>query len=213
MAHDIERRRVLQGLGAAALCLSTRPSRAAPKPEPKRLPVVARARRTDVIDARGRIDRAKLGAMTRAAITRATGDATLARAFQRRFGPSDVVGLKLSTLAGKGLSPHPELVAEIVALLKSAGVKEHNIVIWDRTDRELVQAGFTIQRRRSGVRCVGTNDDYDWMPREWGAGGSCFARLLTQELTALINVGVVKDHDLAGISAGMKNWYAKGVKT
>jgi uncharacterized protein (DUF362 family) len=31
--------------------------------------------------------------------------------------------------------------------------------------------------------------------------------MLTREFTALINVGVLKDHDLAGVSVGMKNWY------
>jgi uncharacterized protein (DUF362 family) len=28
-----------------------------------------------------------------------------------------------------------------------------------------------------------------------------------EDLTALINVGVLKDHDLAGVSVGLKNWY------
>jgi uncharacterized protein (DUF362 family) len=80
-------------------------------------------------------------------------------------------------------------------------------VIWERTDRELIKAGYAVQREGSAVRCFGTNEDYEKAPREWGAGGSCFARVLAEELTALINVGVVKDHDLAGVSVGLKNWY------
>ena len=30
---------------------------------------------------------------------------------------------------------------------------------------------------------------------------------MIEDVTALINVGVLKDHDLAGVSLGMKNWY------
>ena len=28
-----------------------------------------------------------------------------------------------------------------------------------------------------------------------------------EDLTALINVGVLKDHNLSGVSVGLKNWY------
>jgi uncharacterized protein (DUF362 family) len=219
MAQNPDRRRVLQGLGAAALFLSaSRCGRPDPSKPPARSPSVgarpparpwvARARRDGVRDpSSGRVNVPVLQGMLSAAITKATGDRDVAEAFRRRFAPSDVVGIKVSTLAGRGLSPHPELVTEIVQALVQAGVPESNIVVWDRTDDELRQAGFAIQRDQGTVRCIGTNDDYDWTPREWGAGGSCFARVLVEELTALINVGLVKDHDLAGISAGMKSWY------
>jgi len=94
-----------------------------------------------------------------------------------------------------------------VQRLQDAGVPTRNILVWDRTDRELKRAGFEINRSPSGVRVFGTNDDYDWKPREWGPNGSCFPRFLIEDVTALINVGVLKDHDLAGVSLGMKNWY------
>jgi uncharacterized protein (DUF362 family) len=219
MAQNPDRRRVLQGLGAAAFWFSaSRCGRPDPSAAPPRAPsvrargparpLVARARRDSVREAStGRINGPVLKSMLGAAVTKATGDSGLIEAFRRRFEPSDVVGIKVSTLAGRGLSSHPELVAEIVEALVRAGVKESHIVVWDRTDDELRQAGFTLQRDKTTVRCMGTNQDYDWTPREWGAGGSCFARLLVEELTALINVGLVKDHDLAGISAGMKSWY------
>ena len=37
--------------------------------------------------------------------------------------------------------------------------------------------------------------------------GSIYARLVTTRCTALVSFGVLKDHDLAGVSGGMKNWY------
>jgi hypothetical protein len=54
---------------------------------------------------------------------------------------------------------------------------------------------------------VGTDNDYDSRPSDSGSIGSCFARLVSTECSALVSFGVVKDHDLSGVSAGMKNWY------
>ncbi len=44
-------------------------------------------------------------------------------------------------------------------------------------------------------------------PSTSGEIGSCFARLVSTTCTALVSFGVVKDHDLAGVSAGLKNLY------
>ncbi len=40
-----------------------------------------------------------------------------------------------------------------------------------------------------------------------GAVGACYARLVSTTCTALVGFGVVKDHDLCGVSASLKNWY------
>ncbi|MFQ5878398.1 MAG: DUF362 domain-containing protein, partial [Acidobacteriota bacterium] len=176
-------------------------------PSAPSLPVVARARRGDLLDPKGGLVGAALSAALGAAVARAAGEPSPAAAMRRLFRKSDVVGLKVNCLAGRGLSPSPLLVRRLCDWLQDAGVPARNIVIWDRSDRELRAAGFAIVRSGPGVRCMGTNDDYDWRPREWGPGGSCFARLLVEDLTALINVGVLKDHDLAGVSVGLKNWY------
>jgi uncharacterized protein (DUF362 family) len=217
MTMNRERRRLLEGLVAVAGMAvtgcakgATAPKRDAGhrKPTSSQRGLVVRARRQDVRDeSSGKIDKSRLKSALGAVIARSTGDSTPESAFSRLFHATDVVGIKVGTLAGPGLSPHPELVQQLVEWLVAAGVKRENVVIWDRLDNELERAGFKLNRERSGLRCLGTNQDYDWSPREWGAGGSCFAGLLVNELTALINVAVVKDHDLAGVSAGLKNWY------
>ena len=213
MTLDPERRRFLKALliggGAAA---ATRINFAVPgsPPSPASAPtksVVHRARREGLLSGEGKIDAVKLADALGSSIARSLGEERPADAFRKTFRPNDVVGIKLNTIAGKGMSPHPELVLLIAKWLKDAGVPARNILIWDRTDRELQRAGFTLNRTGSDVRVLGTNDDYDWTPREWGPNGSCFARVLVQEITALINVGVLKDHELAGVALGMKNWY------
>jgi len=170
-------------------------------------PVVYRARREAIVTPAGAADAALLAGALGAAVAGAGGEATAVAAMRRLFRPTDVVGIKVNCIAGKGLSPRPELVDRLVRWLQEAGVPARGILVWDRTDRELTGAGFKVSRAKGDVRICGTNDDWDWKPREWGPNASSFARVLVEELTALINVGVLKDHGLAGTSVGMKNWY------
>lgn len=141
------------------------------------------------------------------AITAAVGKETATQAAESLFRPEDVVGIKVNCLAGSHLSPRVELVAALVDRIASAGVDRSRIIVFERSSRELTKAGFEIRRQGPPYRCVGTDNDYDDRPSDSGAIGSCFARLVSTECTALVSFGVVKDHDLCGVSAGMKNWY------
>jgi uncharacterized protein (DUF362 family) len=123
------------------------------------------------------------------------------------FAPNDTVGIKVNCLAGRRMSPRVELVEALVDLIAGSGVDRQRIIVFDRSDRELDRAGFTIRRQGQPYRCFGTNNDFDRQPSSSGSIGSCFARLVSTTCTALVSFGVVKDHDLAGVSAGMKNWY------
>jgi uncharacterized protein (DUF362 family) len=128
-------------------------------------------------------------------------------AAQALFSAKDTVGIKVNCLAGRLLSPRVELVEALVHLVASAGVDRRRIIVFERSDRELERAGFTIRKQGSPYRCFGTNNDFDRQPSSIGEIGSCFARLVSTTCTALVSFGVVKDHDLSGVSAGMKNWY------
>jgi len=208
MAHDPMRRhflRALAGLPFLSGLSGELPAQIAPSASSSS--VVARSRREGLIGEKGKLDSGKLEEALGAVLARAAGEEDHIGALRNLFRPTDVVGIKVNCLAGRGLSPSPQLIERLTFWLKQAGVPARNILVWDRTDRELKAAGFEIVRTGSGVRCAGTNSDYDWTPREWGPGGSCFARVLVEDLTALINVGVLKDHDLSGVSLGLKNWY------
>jgi uncharacterized protein (DUF362 family) len=127
------------------------------------------------------------------------------------FRPDDRVAIKLNCLAGPGLSPRRDLVEGLVAGIRSAGVPAGSIVLFDRSSGELERAGFPIQRDENDVRCFGTDalkgGGYDPGIREHRSIGSLFSRILTDHATVLVNVGVCKDHDLSGVSAGCKNLY------
>ena len=123
------------------------------------------------------------------------------------FKRTDTVGIKVNCLAGRRLSPRVELVEALVERLADAGIHRSRIIVFERSSRELERAGFTIRRSGGPYLCYGTDNRWDSMPSESGSIGSCFAQEVSTTCSALISFGVVKDHDLAGVSAGMKNWY------
>jgi uncharacterized protein (DUF362 family) len=153
------------------------------------------------------VSAAEASAAVSAAVAAATGAASGEAAAVRLFSPADTVGIKLSCLAVRPLSPRREIVEALVRLISAAGVPGERIIVFERSSRELGRAGLPLRRTGGPYLCYGIDNDYDRLPSDSGAIGSCFARLVSTECTALVSVGVVKDHDLAGVSAGLKNWY------
>jgi len=144
-----------------------------------------------------------------AAIQRLTGSPDPAAAWRSLISPRARVGIKVNTL---GLSTQPAVVDAIVAGLRQAGVPAANIVIWARFDVELAQAGFKLNKSTSGVRCRGTDaahygSGYQQEIQTSGRIGSCFSRIVAEEIDTLISVPVLKDHNLAGVSLGLKNFF------
>ena len=130
-------------------------------------------------------------------------------AWGKLFGPDDVVGIKVNCIAGPQLSSHPNVVAAIITQLKAVGVAEEKILIWDRKDGELANAGYTINVDGPGVRCYGTKKTagYEKKVTSKGSFKGRLSKILTQHITALINVPILKDHGIVGVTAAMKNHY------
>jgi uncharacterized protein (DUF362 family) len=137
-----------------------------------------------------------------------TGKSDAPAAWRSLFAPAETVGIKVSCLPGRPLSTSQGLVAAIVAGLLAAGLDRKNIVIWERSSRELENAGFTISR--SGMKIMGSDElpggGYSDQMEFSGGMGTFFSRIM-YDIDALINVPVLKDHDLAGLSGAMKNMY------
>lgn len=142
------------------------------------------------------------------ALKRIVGQPSSTRAWKQLFSPGERVGIKLSCLPGKPLSSSPGLVMSIAEGLISAGIKPGNIFIWERTDRELEQAGYKISLK--GINVFGTdhlsNGGYSDRIEISRSVGTCFSRIV-ESVDALISVPVLKDHDIAGVSIGLKNFY------
>jgi uncharacterized protein (DUF362 family) len=129
-------------------------------------------------------------------------------AWKKLVSRNDVVGLKVNALAGAGLSTHRELIEAICERLQQAGVAGENIIIWDRLNRDLERAGYAIRLDGKGPRCYG-NDVAGYTDGifEYGYAASRLSRIVSDRCTALINVPVLKDHGIVGVSVGMKNFF------
>ncbi len=124
--------------------------------------------------------------------------------------PGEVVGLKVNTIAGPGLSTHPALVAAICERLQQAGVKAGNIVVWDRTANELDRAGFNLSDRADRIRFVATDSrqvGYDDTVFTAGSVQTRLSNLLTRTCDCMINVPILKNHEMAGVTLALKNMY------
>lgn len=142
------------------------------------------------------------------ALVQLTGKTNAAAAWKSLFLAHEKVGIKLSCLPGKPLSSSQGLVMAVVAGLLSAGVKGRNIYVWERTKRELENAGFNVGQAE--INIIGTDNFYGGGYSDniefAGSVGTCFSRIM-ENVDALINIPVLKDHDIAGVSIGMKNFY------
>jgi len=126
------------------------------------------------------------------------------------FRPDDTVGIKVNTIGGRVLSTRPEVALALAGRLAAAGVAAKNIIVWDRTTRELKEAGYTPAVARTGVRVLGTDAEGIGYGADLVAHrgiGSLFSRILTDLTTASISLAILKDHGLAGLTAGLKNYF------
>jgi uncharacterized protein (DUF362 family) len=120
----------------------------------------------------------------------------------------DMVGLKVNCLAGKGLSTSIEIVQAVVERLLQLGVAKQKIIIWDRLDSDLQRAGYSIYRGSAKPQCYG-NDSTGYTSEifEYGSVGSQLSRIIYEQCTAVVNIPVMKDHGICGISIGLKNLF------
>jgi len=203
------RQSLLVAAGSAALSCSAEPSTPG-APQAAKAPgrsLVVRAKRPKVSLGPDRFDPAVLDEMLGASLARLTNTANGTAAWKALFSAKDRVALKVNTLGGRGLSTNPAVVGAIVRGLLDAGVAENDVLVWDRFNRELIRAGFTINNGGKGYRCFGTEGDYEREITTHGQIGGFLSPLLTRFPTALINVPLVKDHNLAGVAISMKNLY------
>jgi len=129
-------------------------------------------------------------------------------AWRKLVQPGDAVGLKVNALGGRGISTSLQLVEAICERLKQAGIKPADIVVWDRDTDELGHAGFHVAEGGNRVQCFGTDRaGYEEELVSYGSVGSCLSRILTRRTNVLINLPVLKDHDGAGVTIGLKNMY------
>lgn len=162
-------------------------------------------------------------AMVHRAVTNLMHAPTVAAAWSRLVTTQDVVGIKV--FCGPGASgTRPCVVAGVVEGLLAAGHPARQIVIWDGQRSDLRRAGYYELAERYGVRvesslAAGFDDnvfydspylgqlvwgDHEFGRKEAGVGRRSFvSKLVSQQITRLINVTPLLNHNRAGVSGNL----------
>jgi uncharacterized protein (DUF362 family) len=163
-----------------------------------------------VLSADGAVRGPVLARMYEKGLQLLTGASEARDALAAIFSPSDRVGIKVNAIAGRSLTTPPEVSLPLAGLLVRAGVKPRAIVIWDRTNRELREAGYRLNAAGEDFRIMGTDTTalgYGADPLEHRSIAGRFSAILDGAVDASISLAVLKDHGLAGLTAGMKNYF------
>ena len=190
-----------------------------PKP-PARIVAVQDPRATQAFVPRRQIVRA----MVQRAITNLTGKATVPEAWRSLVRTQDIVGIKVYSSPGPYSGTRPAVVAAVVEGLLAAGLPPTNIIVWDRFASDLRLAGFYDLSNRFGIRIEGSAeagwDEKTSYPRpllgrlvpgdlEFGKQGddvgrrSFVAKLVSRQITKIINVTPLLNHNDAGVCGNL----------
>ena len=168
----------------------------------------------------------KVRPMVSRAITNLTRKATVPEAWRSLVSTQDVVGLKVFSAPGPNSGTRAAVVAAVVEGLLAAGLPPNHIIIWDRQITDLRLAGFAELSDRYGIRIAGSaqagwdektfyNPDSPilgnlvWGDLEFGKKGdgvgrkSFVSKLVTREMTKIINITPLLNHNEAGVSGNL----------
>jgi uncharacterized protein (DUF362 family) len=169
---------------------------------------VIEVHRPGVMQADNRPDPAAVREMLDRGMKALTGESSRPDQWRRFVSPEDVVGLKVNGLGGPYLSTKHELVRAVIGALGDAGVKPANIVVFDRYAEHLKAVVLKSRPEDLGVKvfsCEDPEGGFDETVTEFESGSTHLTRILTERITALINLPIVKDHEISGTTVSMKN--------
>jgi uncharacterized protein (DUF362 family) len=170
--------------------------------------------------ANDRVSQPVVRTMLARGMTALTGDTDPEGAWRRFFEPHDVVGIKVNPSGTPTTVTRVQLVREVVAALKAAGVPNRNIIVWDRNSTQLEANGYHVLVP-PGVRVLGL--DQEWTVDGERHGGydrtvycemDCFGeretrsyigRIVSTEVTKIVNLPVMKEYNASGVTGCLKN--------
>lgn len=122
----------------------------------------------------------------------------------------DKIGVKINTIGGKSISTRPNVAMCLANFISINHDQDGNVIVWDRTNRELKNAGYKLNWNRKGVKVFGTDTldiGYNRNLISHLNIGSLFSAIQSDHISSSISLAILKDHGLAGVTGGMKNYF------
>src|SRR6266699_1957168 len=162
-----------------------------------------------------------------------TGQPDVARAWASLVAPNDKIGIKISAAGGELFTTHHDVVNAIVDGLVAAGHPRNSIIVWDRSLGGIKGAGYRSGTNGYQLKAIESRDGYD--PKAtfsapligkliWGdfdyrsdkemvilsdtentSNVSHFSKILSSEVTKIINVPVMSISETNGIAGCIYN--------
>jgi hypothetical protein len=157
-------------------------------------------------------------------LTNLTGRPTVAGAWASLVSTQETVGIKVFASPGPMVGTRPGVVEALLASMLASGWSPQHILIWDKYLVDLRRSGFVELGERFGVQVAGsqdagydTNHFYDalplgqlvWGDRDFGeqtanlGRKSYVSKLVTQQMTKIILVTPLMNHNLLGVSGNL----------
>jgi len=163
-----------------------------------------------VISASGKVDKDLLSGMVKRGLCQLASESRSEDALRHFFSTNDKIGLKVNCLAGPMASTHPEMALVVANLLREIDIKEKNAIIWDRSSYELKEVGFPLNVKGDGFLCFGTDAQgvgYSRSLIDHRSIGSLLSRVMEEFTNVQVNLPVLKDHNLSGVTCSLKNFF------
>jgi uncharacterized protein (DUF362 family) len=163
-----------------------------------------------------------------------TGKPDLAQAWSSLVRPNDKIGIKISAAGGELFTTHRDVVNAIIDGLVAAGHSRESIIVWDRALGGIKDAGYRPDAEGYRLLSITPRDGYDakaffsapflgnlvWGDLEFrNAKGvmpllsetdntsdlSHFSRIVSSEVTKIINVPVMSNSEANGLAGCLFN--------
>lgn len=164
----------------------------------------------------------------------ATGQPDVARAWASLVSPSDRVGIKISAAGGELFTTHHDVVNAIVDGLVAAGHSRAGIIVWDRSLGGIKEAGYRAGTDGYQLKAIAPRNGYNpkailsaplignlvWGDLDYRSDEgkipllsdtentsniSHFSKIISTEVTKIINVPVMSSSEMNGIAGCIYN--------
>jgi hypothetical protein len=197
---DLTRRNVLGGmLGGTALAVLGKMAIAAP--------VRAKVIRvqSEAVWSGDKRDAKMVAHMVDTGVASLLGAASAQAAWRQIFKPGMRVGLKINLLGRPLAYTAPEVTEAVAAAAIAAGVKPADVLVWDRYKDHFPPTAYVLGPGKLGEQVI-AGGDYDTSKGARTSGGVCgIDRIATERTDVTVNLPVLKDHMVSGVTLALKN--------